>query len=71
MVEFHQMKLTENQLKQLADFTSNLSLVFFASVLTPLFSNVDSINIFNVLWGTALGLLSIFSSLIILRGRNL
>lgn len=65
------MKLNDTQLKQLADFTSNLSLVFFASVLTPMFSDVDRINIINVALGVVLGLLSILSSLFILRGKNL
>lgn len=36
----------KDQLKQLADFTSNLSLVFLATVFTPVFSTVEAVNPF-------------------------
>lgn len=41
-------KLNRLQLKQLADFTSNLSLVFFATVVGPLFSISGAIDPFLV-----------------------
>lgn len=61
------MKLKDSQLKQLADFTSNLSLVFFASVLTPMFSGVDTINLFSVVLGLIAAVLSLITSLLLIK----
>ena len=60
-------KLSNTQLKQLAEFTSNLGLVFLASVITPLFSNIDRVDIFNVLLGLSLGLIALAISLLLVR----
>jgi hypothetical protein len=49
------MTLSNNQLKHLAEFTSNLSLIFFASVVAPLFSKIDNVYIASVIWGLILG----------------
>lgn len=62
-------RLNDNQLKQLAEFVSNLSLIFFASVITPLFSEIDKLTVFTVLWGIGLGLGSLAISILILRRR--
>lgn len=61
------IKLNNDQLKQLADFVSNLGLVFAASIITPLFSkNVDKIDLLSVVLGLLSSLTSLFLSLTIL-----
>ena len=60
-------KLNDNQLKQLADFMSNLGLVFFAISITPLFSGVDTLNIFSVLLGLVASIISLIVSLSLLK----
>lgn len=61
------MKLKDSQLKQLADFTSNLSLVFLASVIAPIFSNVDTINLISVVLGLLGAVLSLIISLLLIK----
>ena len=63
-------KLNDAQLRQLAEFTSNLSLVFLASVIAPLFSNIDSVNIFSVLLGLLAAVISLVISLFLVRKRR-
>lgn len=63
-------RLNKNQLKQLAEFTSNLSLVFFATAAAPIFSQVERINVYMVLSGIALSIGCLLMSLIILEVKN-
>jgi len=44
-------KLNNNQLKQLSEFSANLGLVFLATVIAPLFSNIDKVNLISVILG--------------------
>lgn len=61
------IKFKSAQLKQLADFVSNLGLVFAASVITPIFSNkVDKTNLLTVVLGLLASLTSLFLSLTVL-----
>ena len=64
------VKLNENQLKQLAEFTSNLGLVFFATVVTPVAAGAGKINPFMITLGLILTILCLFLSLIIIRSKN-
>ena len=60
-------KLNDNQLKQLADFTSNLGLVFFATAVTPVFSTIDNVNPFVITLGLGLTITCIIVSVLILK----
>lgn len=62
------IRLTDNQLKQCSDFTSNLGVVLAAAVLTPLFSDAQSVNVLNVLLGFATSAICLTASLYILGG---
>lgn len=65
------MELNDVQLKQLAEFTSNLSLVFAASIIAPFFSGVDTFDLLLVLLGLTASFISLGISLMILRGKEL
>ena len=65
------LSLNEDQLKQLAEFSSNLGLVLFATVIAPLFSNIANIDLVMIVSGLALTSFCLFLSLFILRSRNL
>lgn len=70
MVELFLMKqwLNDFQLDRLSEFTANLSLVFFASMVTPLFSGVDKMNLFIIVLGLVLSSGSLVVSLFLLKG---
>ncbi len=59
-----------NQLKQLSEFTSNLSLVFFASVITPFFGNIDKVELTSVVSGVILGFMYLTLSLSFLKEKK-
>lgn len=61
-------KLNRDQVKQLAEFSSNLGLVFAASVISPLFSNrnIDMQDFLIVVLGLELTILSLVLSLFLL-----
>jgi hypothetical protein len=61
------MKIRDGQLTQIADFTSNLSLVFFATVITPIFADIQEMNLLITVEGLSLSLVSLFVSMILLR----
>lgn len=64
------MKLNNNQVKQLSEFCSNLSIIFFASVVTPFFSNIDRIDLVVVGLGLADGFFFFVTSLVLLGGKE-
>lgn len=66
---YEKFRLNQEQLKQLADFASNLSLVFLAGVVAPIFSNSRAIELLTILVGVSFGILCLISSLYILKGR--
>lgn len=62
-------ELNDSQLKQLADFSSNLSLLLFgASLITPFFTNIDELNQYFVAGGLLLAIAFLIISMIILKG---
>ncbi len=63
-------ELNDSQLKQLAEFVSNLGLVFFGLVLTPLFSASNQVNFNLLIGGLFLIIGCVTMSLIILKGIN-
>jgi hypothetical protein len=62
-------KLNDNQLKQLADFTSNLSLVFFTTVIAPVFSEIDRVNPLMIVLGIGLTVSCILASMQMLNKK--
>lgn len=63
------MKLNRNQLKQLSGFTSDLSIVFFATVITPVFADPKSMNPLIIVSGLTLSLGSLFISMVLLKSN--
>ena len=61
--------LNDNQLRQLADFMSNLGLVFFAVSITPLFSGIDTFNIFGVILGLVASMFCLVGSMLLLKEK--
>ena len=61
-------KLNNAQLKQLADSTSNLGVVLFATIVTPIFASIDKINPYMILSGLVLMVVTFILSLLILKG---
>lgn len=64
------VRLNRDQVKQLADFTSNLSLVYLASTFAVLFSDVDTIDLIRVIWGLVAAFLMITTRLLLLRRKE-
>lgn len=64
------MRLKNAQVKQIADFLSNLSLVFIAVILTPLFANLDNANPFLVVLGVTVAVICFSVSLVIVPGED-
>lgn len=63
-------KLNDIQIKQLAEFTSNLSLVFFTTIVTQVFSGVDRVNVINVVLGLVISITCLIESLLLLKGSK-
>ncbi|OGH19633.1 MAG: hypothetical protein A2868_04210 [Candidatus Levybacteria bacterium RIFCSPHIGHO2_01_FULL_40_15b] len=62
-------ELNNSQLKQLAEFLSNLALLFFAgSIITPLFTEFNRPDPFTIVSGFISTLAFLTASMIILRG---
>lgn len=64
---FVQRKLTGKQLDRLSDFSANLGLVFFAGLVLPVVVSVDKVNVFAVVLGIVLTVLSVLVSITILK----
>ena len=63
-------KLNDNQLKQVAEFLSNLSLVFFAVVVAPIFSKIDTVDPFGVILGLIAAMSCMCGSVLLLRDHR-
>lgn len=64
------IKLNDDQLKQVAEFSSNLGLVVIATVITPAFSNIVNINSVMIISGLVIAGFCLFLSLFTLRNRK-
>lgn len=51
--KYKRSRLTKEQFAQLADYLSNLSLLFIGSIVTPIFAN-EKISLFYAGWGILL-----------------
>ena len=60
------IKLNNEQLKLLAQFISNLALVFVVGVITPLFSGDKDVNIFYISTNLLLAAICLITSIIVL-----
>lgn len=67
MTSINMVKLNDEQLKQLAQFSSNLSIVFFATAVGPIFS-VDVVDPFMIVLGIGFTAGALILSLLILKG---
>ena len=64
------MGFSNVQLKQLAEFSANLGIVFAVSVVSPLFSSAAATNVSILLKGLAAAIVSLTLSLYIAKGVN-
>lgn len=65
------IRLNADQLKQFAEFMSNLGLAFFATAVgPPLFTPIDRIDPFMITLGLVLTLYCLIVSLFLLRERK-
>ena len=60
------IKLNSEQLKLLAQFISNLGLVFVVGVITPLFSGSKDVNIFYISTNLLLATICLITSILVL-----
>lgn len=60
------IRLNEAQLKQVADVAANFSMIFFGSVILPVFNRLETVDIFVVLSNLGIGFLFLLESLLIL-----
>lgn len=60
-------KLNDSQLKQLAESTSNLSLIFMAGVISPLLSGFKNVNLLGSLIGLISAVICLSFSMYLLR----
>ena len=63
-------ELSEKQLDKLSDFCVNLGIVFIASVITPLFTGVDTLGSIGVVWGVGMMLISLTISVVLVKERK-
>lgn len=63
------VRFNYDQLKQLAEFISNLGLVLFATVIAPIF-NIENFNPIMIVSGLVLTGFCLFLSLLILRNQK-
>lgn len=59
--------LNKNQLNQLSGFASDLSIVFFATVIAPIFASPQNVSYLMTATGLAVALAFIIMSMIILK----
>lgn len=62
--------LNDAQLKQLSDISGNLSVLFYGTVLTPVFTLVDRVNPFMLVLGVIIGTAFLIQSLLFLKGAT-
>ena len=61
------IKLNKDQRDGVAEYLSNLSLIFFAGLVMPVLLRFDTINIFNASYGMILSVMSLVVSLSLRR----
>lgn len=64
------IRLNEAQLNQLSDIAGNLSVLFFGTVLTPVFTGVDRGNPIMLALGLVIGIAFLLQSLLFLEKVN-
>ena len=61
-------RLNKGQKEKLADFSGNLGLVFFATLVMPVFTKIDRINILMIVLGILFTNVCVISSLYLMKG---
>jgi len=69
-MEKERFQLNDSQLERLSEFIANLGLVLLASVLAPIFSRVDRLDIPMVISGLAGAIICLVASLYLLRKKG-
>lgn len=64
-------KLSESQLFKLSDFVSNLGIVFFGALISPIFTGLDRASVVGILLCAVGTVLCAFFSIIIVRNIKL
>lgn len=65
------LELNDAQIKQLADFSSNLSLIFIAAtVIAPVFAGAEDTNLLAIILGLALSAAFLILSMWILKEKK-
>ena len=64
------VRLNDKQLKQLAEFSSNLSILFFGSSIGPIFYPLEKVDPFMVILGLVLTVGCIVESMLLLMGKG-
>jgi len=64
------IKFNKDQLRQLAEFSSNLSILFFGSSIGPIFYPIEKIDPFMVVLGVALTMGCLIESMLLLKGNK-
>ena len=65
---FLALRLNKGQKDKLADFSGNLGLVFFATLVMPVFSRFENITWYMILLGLMFTGFCIYSSLFFMKG---
>ena len=64
------VKLNDSQIDRLSETLSNFGLLLFASMVIPVFTEIDKVDPFKVLLGLIGGLSSFGISLFLLKGEK-
>ena len=65
---FLALRLNKGQKDKLADFSGNLGLVFFVTLVMPIFTKIDRINILMIVLGILFTNVCVISSLYLMKG---
>ena len=63
-------KLNKLQVERLSEFSANISLVFIASMIAPMFSDKIMLNFLSIIVGLVLAVLSLFISLALVKTKR-
>lgn len=66
-MRFQITKLNKKQLDRLSEFASNMALVLFGSLVIPILSGIQNMNVANVIIGLILGVFSLLVSLFLVK----
>lgn len=62
--------LNNQQLEQLSGIAGNISVLFFGTVLAPIFTEIDKVNPLMIVLGSTLAVAFLLESLLLLKGEK-